>query len=65
VVIQTAIELVEAGVERVEDLLQGRFHGAASAIESGVVVVRSLGQRRRGWRCRNGQDWNETSDTRC
>jgi hypothetical protein len=55
-VIQTAVELVEAGVERIKDLLQGRFHGAVSAIESGVVVVQSLGRRRRGWRCRNGQD---------
>jgi hypothetical protein len=39
-------------------LLQRRFHGAASAIESGVVVMWSWGRRRRGWRCRNGQDWN-------
>ena len=66
VVIETAVEFVEAGVERVEDLLQGRLHGAASAIEPGVVVVVIWGWRKRGRRwCGFGQDWNETSDTRC
>jgi len=38
-IIETAVEFVKAGIERIEDLLKGWFHGVTSTIEPGVVVV--------------------------